>query len=295
MVLNSMTGFARADGEHNGARWHWEARTVNGRGLDIRLRLPSGMERLEVKLRSICARHIRRGNCSISLNIRRAEEGARLKLNEQALGDVLAAAEQIRQTVSCGPLSLDGLLSMRGVLEAVEADDDSEDTEQLDAALVASFESLVGDLAQARLGEGTRLCNIVCGHIDTIERLTREAACVPERKPEAIAEKLRRQVAGLLDASGEFDADRLHQEAVMLATRQDIQEEIDRLHAHVGAARDLLSSNEAVGRKLDFLTQEFNREANTICSKANSNELSRIGLELKAVIDQLREQVQNVE
>ncbi|MBA4208753.1 MAG: YicC family protein [Parvibaculum sp.] len=296
MPLNSMTGFARVEGASGAARWHWELRSVNGKGLDARFRLPFGLDRLDARLRAELARQLRRGNCQITLTMERSAEASPLRVNRDALRTVVEAVAELRRTMETAPPRPEGILALKGVLENAE---DVEETEEeraaLDEALVASFAEAVSALARARAEEGAKLGTVLSGQIGLVEKLTADAAASPAATPEALKARIAAQVAELLGASPALSEDRLAQEAAILATKADIREELDRLIAHVAQARELLASDEPVGRRLDFLTQEFNREANTLCSKAADVSLTRIGLELKAVIDQFREQVQNVE
>lgn len=296
MPLNSMTGFARVEGASGAARWHWELRSVNGKGLDARFRLPFGLDRLDARLRAELARQLRRGNCQITLTMERSAEASPLRVNRDALRTVVEAVAELRRTMETAPPRPEGILALKGVLENAE---DVEETEEeraaLDEALVASFAEAVSALARARAEEGAKLGTVLSGQIGLVEKLTADAAASPAATPEALKARIAAQVSELLGASPVLSEDRLAQEAAILATKADIREELDRLIAHVAQARELLASDEPVGRRLDFLTQEFNREANTLCSKAADVSLTRIGLELKAVIDQFREQVQNVE
>jgi uncharacterized protein (TIGR00255 family) len=296
MPLTSMTGFARSDGENAAARWHWELRSVNGKGLDARFRLVAGFETMEAKLREELARHAKRGNIQISLTLERNRAAAPLRVNEEALNVVLAAITDLQQRIELMPPRPEGIMALKGVLEAAEAAvETDEERASLEAALTASFAEAAAALAKARGEEGRKLEAVLSGQVDEIERLTREAAASPSTSVEAMRARLKAQVAELLGASPALSEERLAQEAALIATKADVREEIDRLTAHVAQARELFAGKEPAGRRLDFLTQEFNREANTLCSKAADVSLTRIGLELKAVIDQLREQVQNVE
>ena len=295
MSLTSMTGFARADGECDVARWHWEMRSVNGKGLDVRFRLPQGFEGIEAKLREEMGRHLRRGNVQATLTLDRERAGAALRVNEEALSVVINAMRKLGERIELMPPRPEGVLALKGILETADVEDDNSDQEELEKILVASFGEAAYRLAQARAEEGAKLQSVLEEQVNTIERLTREAAASPAASVEALRARLRTQVAELLGASPSLSEDRLAQEASLLATKADVREEIDRLIAHVAQARELFAGSEPAGRRLDFLTQEFNREANTLCSKAADVALTRIGLELKAVIDQLREQIQNVE
>jgi uncharacterized protein (TIGR00255 family) len=295
MTLKSMTGFASSDGHHANLSWRWDLRSVNGRSLELRLRMPPGFESLEMKARSLCQAKLARGNCHVGLNVKRLAGQVEIRLNEEALTQAAEVAQRARQLLDAPPASLDTLLSLRGVVEVIEAEESEEATGALASVLLAGLEAALDRLLQARAEEGRRLAEIVGAQVEKIGELTERVDAAPGRSPEAIGQRLSEQIARLVEAGGGLDPDRLHQEAVLLAAKADVQEEIDRLRAHVASARELLAGSEPAGRRLDFLAQEFNREANTLCAKANDVELSRLGLELKAVIDQLREQVQNIE
>jgi uncharacterized protein (TIGR00255 family) len=295
MTISSMTGFGRAAGTSGAWTYLWEVRAVNGKGLDVRLRLPGGMEDVEQRVRAVAARHLKRGNVQVSLKLDCDEPVAALRINQPALQAAVAAAHAVSAALGGAPVSADAVLAMRGVVEAVSAETDPDVTAARDAALVESANVAFAALAANRAEEGKRLAGIIAAQLDRIEQLAAEASANPSRTPEAIREHLAVQVARLTGASPALDPDRLHQEAVLLAVKADIQEEIDRLNAHVAAARDLLASDDQVGRKFEFLAQEFNREANTLCSKSGDSALTRTGLDLKNTIDQLREQVQNIE
>lgn len=299
MPLTSMTGFARADGESGNeaglTRWHWELRSVNGKGLDVRFRLPSGFEGLEPRLREEMAKHLKRGNVQATLTIDRVRAAAPLRVNEEAMDAVLAALAALQQRIELMPPRPEGILALKGILEISEGEESEEEHAALEKLVLVSFGEAVVSLARARTDEGTRLETVLREQVGEIERLTQQAAASPSVGIEAMRARLRAQVAELLGASPSLSEERLTQEAALLATKADVREEIDRLIAHVAQARELFAGLEPAGRRLDFLTQEFNREANTLCSKAADVSLTRIGLELKAVIDQLREQIQNVE
>jgi uncharacterized protein (TIGR00255 family) len=289
-----MTGFARADGSSDHSRWTWEIRSVNGKGLDLRYRLPPGYERLDPPARERCAARLARGNIQATLNLETGSAGGRFRINEAALADVVAAMKRIAATLDVQPPTLDGILALRGIVETAE-EEDEDARSVLDGLILASLDRALVDLAAMRMREGAALGTVLAARLDEIERLTRAAEASPGRQPEKIRARLAEQIAALLDAAPALDPDRLHQEAALLAARADIREEIDRLQAHIAAARDLLARDEPVGRRLDFLAQEFNREVNTLCAKANDVALTAIGLELKAVVDQFREQIQNLE
>jgi uncharacterized protein (TIGR00255 family) len=295
MTLKSMTGFARADGVHGDTSWFWEVRSVNGRSLDLRLRLPSGLERLEADTRSLCQEKLARGNCTISLAVKRETGLMEIRLNEAALTQALAVAERARGLSDLKAARLDTLLAMRGVVETAEPQESEEEQAALTHALLAGLAAALNQLVRARAAEGERLQRVIEKQLGTIEELVGRAAAAVARQPEMLAARLKEQIARLSETGVSLEPERLHQEALLLAAKADIQEELDRLRAHVAAANELIASGEPAGRKLEFLAQEFNREANTICSKAADIEISRTGLELKSVIDQLREQVQNIE
>jgi uncharacterized protein (TIGR00255 family) len=268
-------------------------RSVNARGLDVRLRLPPGYEALEPRIREIAAR-LGRGSVAVSLNVR-SEAASELRLNEAILNQALAAVDRIRAAGDFERPRPDGLLAVRGVLEAFEPTESEDETEARLGAMLDSLDAALAGVIAARAQEGARLEAVLMMQLAAIEQLTEKVAASPARTPEMIRNKIREQLARLTDAAHSLDDTRLYQEAALLAQRADVEEEIKRLHAHVAAARDLIAAAGPAGRKLDFLAQEFNREANTLCSKANDVEITRLGLELKAVIDQMREQVQNIE
>ncbi|MGE0698539.1 MAG: YicC/YloC family endoribonuclease [Hyphomicrobiaceae bacterium] len=293
MPLRSMTGFGRSDGEVAGTRFHWELRSVNGRGLDVRLRLPPGHEALEAAVREAVGKSVSRGSITATLTLDTATAGGELRINERALATVLAAVERLRERDGFAKARPEGVLGLRGVLEVGETA--ALEGEASRRELLRSLDGALTALVEARRSEGARLEQVLSGQVATIASLVERIAALPSRQPHAVRERLAEQVARLMGTNAPLDPDRLHQEAVIVATRADVEEEIKRLDAHVAAARSLMAELQPVGRKLDFLAQELNREANTICSKSNDIEMTRLGLELKAVIDQVREQVQNIE
>ena len=295
MGLQSMTGFARATGDFQGAALTWELRSVNGKGLEVRLRLPPGHERLEQSARQAVQRRFSRGNIQATLMVSTGGKLVQPVVNEEFLLDLTELARRLEQQFGCTPASADGLLALKGVLEVPESVFDEEQRVLLDAELLRVLDAALALLEQSRRAEGDALGSLLSGHVDTIEALVRRAAGDPAREPAVIRARLAEQVKLLMDAAPALDEARLHQEAAFLATKADIREEIDRLSTHVASARALLSEGGPIGRKLDFLAQEFNRESNTLCSKSNAGSVTAIGLELKAVVDQFREQVQNLE
>ena len=295
MTLASMTGFARSAGTNGDYGWVWELKSVNGKALDVRLRMPTGYDHLETQSRNAIQNNFKRGNIQASLAITNGKQHEKISINSEVLEQYLALAKDLHSKLGGEPPRVDNLLVMRGVLEVLPSPIDESEQSARDNGILSSLSEAVSELNNARLEEGSRLKQTLVDQVSRIEELTKAAASNPARSTEAIKLRLKDQVAKLLEASNSFDPDRLHQEAVIIATRADIQEEIDRLIAHVAAAKELLISKEPVGRKLDFLAQEFNREANTLCSKAGDKTMSAIGLELKTIIDQLREQVQNIE
>lgn len=293
MAIESMTGFARAAGTVGIHAFAWEIRSVNGRGLDIRVRVPPGLEVLAEAARKRLTGAFSRGTLHVNLQVTSDAGPPRPRINEAALAALLQAVERLPASAIVTPPSYDGLLAIRGVVELA---DEGEDTlTAVEKPVLAGLEQVVSGLKEARASEGRALEAVLRGHLDTIARLTKEAEAHPARGVDAIRERIAAQVGLLLEASQALDPQRLHQEAALLAVKADIREEIDRLHAHVAALRLLLDQGGPIGRKLDFLSQEFGREASTLCAKAGDAGLSRIGLELRTVVDQMREQVQNVE
>ena len=268
---------------------------MNGKALDLRCRLPSGFEALEATARSTLSQHIKRGNLQVTLTTSGAAAPEAVVVNEAVLEQVLTIAEKLRDRIGGVPLSAVSLMGLRGVLDVVQPTQTEADIAARQADVTNSLEKAAVALDTARRAEGARLSTVISAQLARIENLVIAARDCPARSVEAIKLRMQEQIARLLDTGASFDKDRLHQEAILIATRADIQEELDRLFAHLEAARALIASPEPAGRKFDFLAQEFNREANTLCSKALDKTLTAIGLELKTVIDQMREQVQNIE
>ncbi|TPW33400.1 YicC family protein [Martelella alba] len=295
MAVQSMTGFASTGGLEGRYRWSFELRSVNGKGLDLRLRLPSGFEHLEGELRRRAGIFLTRGNLQVALSVSLADSRLELVVNETVLNAVLALKERLGDKIDQAPLTIDGLLGIRGIADFRETEEEEAALAARDVSILSGFDAALERLVDMRRAEGEKIAAVLSGQIDKIEQLTVRVEQDPSRSAKAIAEKLKEQVARLVEGQPSLDPDRLYAEAALLATKADLQEEIDRLHAHVAAARALLAEGGPCGRKLDFLAQEFNRETNTICSKSNAVAVTTAGLELKVVIDQLREQVQNVE
>jgi len=295
MPLASMTGFARSQGSAGGYHWAWELKSVNGKGLDLRLRLPQGWDAIEVPARASAARHLARGNVSATLTAERTGALAAVRVNEEVLAALLETIGRIAPRVEASPPSLDGILGLKGVMEITETEESAAARREAEAAVAAGFEAALSDLVSARRNEGAALARLLETRLVEIARLTAAAEASPARAPEAIRARLAEQVKSIVGTGEKFDSDRLYQEAILLAAKADVREELDRLKAHVEAAEKLLAEGGPVGRKLDFLAQELNRESNTLCAKSNDVSLTAIGLDLKAVVDQFREQVQNLE
>ncbi|ESW61270.1 MAG: hypothetical protein Q27BPR15_07435 [Rhodobacter sp. CACIA14H1] len=294
-----MTGFAARKGQGAGHSWAWDLRSVNGKGLDLRLRVPDWIDGLEAALRAELGK-LGRGNVSLSLRVARdgmAEGAETLRVNAPALNAILRALSQVETAameagVTLAQATAADVLTIRGVLDTSAAD---EDTTPLRTAIVADLPALLADFNAMRAAEGAALQTVIAAQIDRIATLTAEAAQEAEARRDATATALRDALAKVMANTDGIDETRLAQELALIAVKQDVTEELDRLTAHIAAARALLAETGPVGRKFDFLMQEFMREANTLCSKAQAKALTRIGLDLKTVIDQMREQVQNVE
>ena len=295
MALSSMTGFARGHGVAGSYAWSWEIKSVNAKGLDLRLRLPPGWDAIEVPARALAAETLSRGTAYANLTVERKGVATAVKVNEPVLSAVLATLKRLHERVEAAPATLDGILSLKGVIEITEEDEREEDRRAAEAAILEGFDNALGELVAMRREEGATLGRVLSERLKEIAALAARAEAAPGRKPEAIKARLAEQVATLLSASTRFDSDRLHQEAIMLASKADIREELDRLASHVAQAQKLLADGGPVGRRLDFLAQELNRESNTLTAKANDVELTNIGLELKSAVEQFREQVQNLE
>ncbi|CAN5519624.1 YicC family protein [soil metagenome] len=295
MALSSMTGFARSHGTSGPYAFEWELKSVNAKGFDFRLRLPAGWDDIETAARKRATELLSRGTVYANLTVKRTGAASVIRINEDVLASILKVAGEISARTDAVAPSVDGLLGIKGVLEVVEPESDETEMQAARIAVSESFEQALQSLIDMRKREGTVLGQILALRMDEIERLAKRAEAAPGRKPEAIRARLAEQVAVLLETSDRFDADRLSQEAVMIAAKADIREELDRIASHITQTRELLGKGGAVGRRLDFLAQEFNREVNTTCSKSNDIELTNTGLEMKNVVEQFREQVQNLE
>jgi uncharacterized protein (TIGR00255 family) len=295
MALSSMTGFARSQGASGPYAWGWEIKSVNGKGLDLRFRLPAGWDAVEVAARKRATEALARGTVYCNLSVTRQGVAPAVKINEPVLNAVIATLDQLTSKIDAAAPSLDGILALKGVMEVTEQDESEAERRAAEGAVAAGFEAALADLLAMRRHEGDALDKLLTARLDEIGALAARAEAAPGRKPEAIKARLAEQVAALIEAAPRFDSDRLYQEAVMLASRADIREELDRLAAHVAQAQKLLRDGGPAGRRLDFLAQELNRESNTLTAKANDVELTNLGLELKSVVEQFREQVQNLE
>ena len=295
MALSSMTGFARGHGVSGPYAWAWEVKSVNGKGLDLRLRLPPGWDAIEAPVRARIAESLARGSIQASLTVDRSGVLPVVHVNTAVLEAVLATARALALRVEAAPPSLDGLLALKGVMEVGEAEEREDERRGAEVAVIGGFTAVIEALAEMRCHEGAALGRILAVRLGEITALVQRAEVAPGRRPQAIQARLAEQVAALLSQSDRFDPDRLHQEAILIAVKADVREELDRLAAHVAQAQLLIGQGGAIGRRLDFLAQELNREANTLCAKASDVELTNIGLELTAAVEQFREQVQNVE
>ena len=295
MALSSMTGFARGHGISGAYSWAWELKSVNAKGLDLRLRLPPGWDVVESAVRTRAAEVLTRGTVYATLTVERHGVAPIVRINESVLAAALAALQGLADRVPAAPPRLDGILGLKGVIDVIEEDEREEDRRAAEAAVVAGFGLAIGELAAMRRHEGEALGKILSLRLDEVAALAARAEAAPGRRPEAIKARIAEQIAVLLEATSRFDPDRLHQEAILIASKADIREELDRLVAHRAQAARLIAEGGPIGRRLDFLAQELNREANTLCAKSNDVELTNIGLELKSVVEQFREQVQNLE
>jgi len=295
MALSSMTGFARSHDACGVYAFEWELRSVNAKGFDLRMRVPPGWDAVEPLVRKRATELLARGTVYANLTVKRSDAAPVIRVNDEVLASVMKVAAELSAKLAAPPPTVDGILAIKGVLEVSEPDDTEQERQSAEAAIFKAFERALADLIEMRRREGTALQQILATRLDEIATLSRRADAAPGRQTGAIKARLAEQVALLLESSERFDPDRLHQEAIMVATKADIREELDRIASHITQARELIGKGGAVGRRLDFLAQEFNREVNTTCSKSNDVELTNIGLEMKNVVEQFREQVQNLE
>lgn len=295
MALSSMTGFARSHGSNGPYTFEWELKSVNAKGLDFRMRLPPGWDDIEPLVRKRATEKLSRGTVYANLSVKRSGEAASIRINEDVLASILNVASDLAKRTGGAPPSVDGLLAIKGVIEIVEPESNEAELQAAKAAVIASFEQALKSLVEMRRCEGVALGQILSQRMDDVEQLALRAEAAPGRKPDAIRARLNEQIATLLAASERFDTERITQEALMMATKADIREELDRIASHIAQTRGLLVEGGAVGRRLDFLSQEFNREVNTCCSKSNDLELTNTGLAMKNAVEQFREQVQNLE
>ncbi len=295
MTLQSMTGFARTQGQFNNTSWVWELRSVNGKGLDLRIRVPNGYEAIEGLARAALSQHFKRGNIQISLNVTQAASATLPYVNQAAVEALLSSAKELQQKVGGELPTASELMLIRGVVEFSEEELDEKTIDVRNTEMLDSLNQAASDLVKMRQSEGAAITKVLKDQIQKISNLHSEIENNEARSSEAIKAQLQAQVEKLLITSAGFDEQRLYQEAAILAAKADLQEELDRLVVHVDSVRGLLEGEGPVGRRLDFLAQEFNRECNTICSKSNSAEVTSIGLDMKLIIDQFREQLQNME
>ena len=295
MPVASMTGFARGTGQDGPLTWTWEAKSVNARGLDVRCRFPPGKDSLDPEVRRMVADRFARGTFSILLQLERSTRALRLQVNRDMLAQVGALVRELRGDLDVAAPTIDGLLNIRGVIDVVEEEEAAEEAARRDAAILDSLGETLDALGDARTGEGERIAVALDERLGEIEVLAEKAAASAALQPAAVRRRLEEQIAELIDGSPALPEERIAQEVALIAAKADVTEEVDRLRAHAAAARELLAQGGAVGRRLDFLCQEFNREGNTLCSKAADLDLTRIGLDIKAAIERFREQVQNVE
>jgi uncharacterized protein (TIGR00255 family) len=295
MALSSMTGFARSHGASGPYTFEWELKSVNAKGFDLRVRLPPGWDELEALAKKRAGEVLSRGTVYANLNVKRTGALTAVRINEEVLASIVKVAGVLAGKIDAVAPSIDGLLAIKGVIEVVEPESDEAEDTAAKAAAAAAFDQALLDLVEMRQREGGALGKILWQRMDEIERLAKKAEVAPGRKPDAIKARLAEQIAALLESSDRFDSERLNQEALLIAAKADIREELDRIASHISQAREIIGRGGPIGRRLDFLAQEFNREVNTCCSKSNDIELTNTGLEMKNVVEQFREQVQNLE
>ena len=295
MTLSSMTGFGRAEGHYKHYSWVWEIRSVNGKGLDVRMRIPPGLDAFDQFIKTTIKKEITRGSINVLLQLSKEETDTDVKVNEAALDKLIGVAKKASVDHDLPMPSLDSLLSIRDVVEIILTEDNENQISERNDILKKSFIEALSELKSSRQEEGLATRKMLSDVIDQVEDLLNQAEEIVNNQPSLLKEKYEEKVNALFDNKQDIDKDRLAQEIVLLATKADTKEETDRLRAHIASARTMLDAKGTIGRKMDFLTQEFNREANTLCSKSSDIALTNIGLSLKTAIDQIREQVQNVE
>ena len=295
MALSSMTGFARSNGASGPYAFEWELKSVNAKGFDLRIRLPPGWDELEAFAKKRAGQVLSRGTVYANLNVKRTTAISTVRINEEVLASIVKVAGDLAGKIDAVAPSIDGLLSIKGVIEVVEPESNEAEDKAAKAAAAKAFDQALVELVEMRQREGVTLGQILSQRMDEIEHLAKRAEAAPGRKPEAIKARLAEQLVALLEASDRFDPDRLNQEALLIAAKADIREELDRIASHISQAREMIGKGGPIGRRLDFLAQEFNREVNTCCSKSNDLELTNTGLEMKNIVEQFREQVQNLE
>ena len=295
MTISSMTGFARASGNLDGDSWSWEIKSVNSRGLDLRFRLQGGLDELGSSIRTAATNRFHRGALTLHLNLNRSKTNLETKINEDLLNKVLAVADDLAQRMKAAPPSVESLLSIRGIVDTFAVEASEKEQKEFEAQVLVTLEEALVALAVDRKTEGRRLADILDDQVNAIATLTSNASSLMFTQPAAIKIRLQQQISELINQNNKLPEDRLLQEVALLVIKADVREELDRLSAHIEAAKELLNQGGIIGRRLDFLAQEFNREANTLCSKSQDTSLTKIGIELKTVIDQFREQAQNIE
>ena len=294
-MVRSMTGFANTEGSYEPYEWSWELRSVNSRTLDIRCRLGGGFERIEPEVRRLVTEKIKRGSISLSLKLSQAISQPNFHINKVMLDQVITVWEEYKSSSNISPPSFDGLLSLRGMIEHQSEEEVDKNIAARDKIILQTLDRALDNLIEMRNNEGNNIKLILCNQLNQMEELVTLADKIAETRPKQLKSRFKEQLNNLLDGSSPISEDRLAQEIAILAVKSDIKEELDRLVGHLGAAKEQAEKKEPMGRKLDFLSQELNREVNTLCSKSNDYKLTEIGLSLKMLVDQFREQVQNVE